>query len=131
MDNVTASIGLKKYETQIHTATNNIIADEPIDIGGEDLGFSPPELLCASLAACTCATLRMYADRKGYQLDQVNVDVSFERDAATNTSQMVRKIKLTGNLSPEERDRILVIANSCFIHKTLSNPISISSSLVD
>jgi putative redox protein len=130
MDKVSASIGLKKYETLISSATNSLIADEPTDIGGEDLGFSPPELLAASLAACTCATLRMYADRKGYALEKVEVDVTFERDKEANTSQMTRKINLIGNMSQEEKDRMLVIANSCFIHKTLTNPISISSELV-
>lgn len=129
MAKIKASIGLKKYKTLISSDTNQIIADEPLDLGGEDLGFSPTELLAASLGACTCATLRMYADRKQWPLEDVEVKVNFERDATINQSTIHRKIQLFGNLTKEQKQRLLTIANSCYVHRTLSNPIHILSEL--
>ena len=130
MDQVKASIGKDHYKTSLETATNFIIADEPVKLGGAGLGFSPTELLASALATCTCVTLRMYADRKEWPLEQVDVAVSFERDQENGGSSMVRLIELHGNLSLEQRERLLQIANQCFIHKTLTNPINISTQLV-
>lgn len=130
MDKVNAHIGKELYKTSINTATNSIISDEPEDKGGKDLGFSPNELLASALAACTCATLRMYADRKAWDLTDVKVEVQFERDSQANKSFISRKVELIGNLSDEQRTRLLTIANSCPIHKTLSNPIEITTETV-
>ena len=130
MAKIHARIEQAHYKTTLTTATNQLIADEPTDSGGEDLGFSPSELLAAALGTCTAVTLRMYADRRNMPLDNVDVDVTFERDAAQNTSAIHRTITLTGNLTEEQRQKLLHIANQCFIHKTLSNPIVISTELV-
>jgi putative redox protein len=65
MIKITARIGTELYKTEIESANNKIISDEPESAGGKDLGFAPKELLASSLAACTCITLRMYANRKG------------------------------------------------------------------
>lgn len=127
---VKAKIGRKKYEIKIASSTNTIIADEPLDLGGEDLGFSPSELLASSLSACTCATLRMYADRKQWDLESIEVETTFERDNFKNESLIKRNIRLTGNLDEEQKKRLVAIANSCFIHKTLSNPIHISTEII-
>ena len=124
-----ASIGRNHYGTALRSATNAYLADEPLADGGGDKGFSPSELLAASLATCTCVTLRMYADRKGWPLEDVQVKVDFSRDAGLNISNIRRDISLLGPLSDEQRQRLLQIANSCFIHKTLSNPIHIQSAL--
>lgn len=130
MAHITAHIGTQLYKTEISTATNLLIADEPVSAGGEDLGFSPEELLAASLGACTGATLRMYADRKGWtEMKEVNVDVEFKRDAKENISYFTRTITLTGDLSEEQRSRLLAIANKCPMHLTLMHPIEISTSL--
>lgn len=128
---VQAKIGRKKYEIKIASATNTIIADEPLTLGGEDLGFSPSELLASSLSACTCATLRMYADRKQWDLESIQVETTFERDNLKNESFINRTIRLTGNIDEEQKQRLLAIANSCFIHKTLSNPIHISTKIIN
>lgn len=129
MTTINASIGKQRYKMDIHTATNSIVADEPLEQGGEDLGFSPADLITASLGACTCATLRMYADRKGWDLTDVKVNVTFERDNIANTSHFVRTIELLGNLDETQRQRLLTIANGCFIHKTLTHPIDIVTEL--
>jgi len=127
---VNAIIGKVLYRTEIATNTNVLIADEPTDLGGKDEGFSPTELLASALAACTCATLRMYADRKQWPLEAVEVEVTFDRNAQLNTSNMHRKIKIIGGLDATQKERMLTIANSCPIHKTLSNPITIASELI-
>jgi putative redox protein len=114
---------------EISTATNTLIADEPETLHGKDLGFSPAELLAASLGACTCATLRMYANRKGWDLTDVKVEVNFERDATTKASLFTRTIEVFGQLDAEQKVRLLAIANSCFIHQTLTNPIEIKTEL--
>lgn len=129
MTEITASIGTLLYKMEVSTPTNTLIADEPESLGGQDLGFSPADLLAASLGACTCATLRMYANRKGWELTDVKADVTFERDFANNRSYMHRSITLTGNLDEEQRERLLAIANSCYIHKTLTSPIEIETVL--
>lgn len=129
MATIQAAIGTDHYRTEIKTATNLLIADEPFTSGGEDLGFSPEELLAASLSACTCATLRMYADRKGWtELTGVTVDIVFTRQQ--DRSSIIRNVTLEGPLSEEQRDRLLTIANKCPIHQVLSHPVFIETSLV-
>ena len=125
-----ASIGKQHYETALSSATNTYVADEPLSAGGADKGFSPSELLASALATCTCVTLRMYADHKGWPLTAVRVKVDFSRDSEHNISNITRDISLEGPLSEEQHTRLLGVANSCFIHKTLSNPINITTSLV-
>lgn len=130
MAKVIASIGSALYKTEIKTATNSLISDEPISAGGMDLGFSPEELLASALAACTCGTLRMYANRKGWvELTEINVHVEFSRDVQANVSQMNRKIELVGILSEEQKARLLFIANKCPIHSTLTHTITIDTTL--
>ena len=90
-------------------------------------GFSPTELLASSLAACTCVTLRMYADRKGWELDHIYVDVNVA--PGEGKTLFARKIKLSGNLDAQQLDRLLYIANACPISRILSNPIDIQTVL--
>jgi putative redox protein len=127
---VNAHIKTDHYATVLTNNRHTLIADEPLDLGGTDLGFSPSELLCNALAACTCITLRMYADRKGWALTDVKADISIKRNKETNTTHFNRQISLIGNLTKEQRTRLLSIANQCPIHKTLTNPIVIDTVLV-
>jgi putative redox protein len=128
MVTIKASISDQLYKTTITNGRHTLIADEPVSIGGGDLGFSPDELLAASLSACTSATLRMYADRKGWhELLAIDVEVTFNR--LKDASSMVRIITLTGNISEEQKERLLYIANRCPIHQTLTHLISIDTSI--
>jgi putative redox protein len=129
--NIKAFINKNHYKTTLTNGRNKLIADEPTGVGGTDLGFSPSELLCSALAACTCATLRMYADRKGWALEDVQVSIDFERNNEQNTSQIKRHITLVGDLSADEKARLMGIANKCPIHKVLTNPIEILTALED
>ncbi len=129
MPRITATIGHQNYKTEITTETNILIADEPKEVGGQGLGFAPKELLVSSLGACTAITLKMYAERKGWNLEEAKVDVEFRWDKENLKSVMERKVELIGDLDEEQKARLLVIANSCPIHKILSNPIEISTIL--
>ena len=105
-----------------------MIADEPADEGGTEMGFSPDELLLASLGACTAITLRMYADRKGWALEEVKCNLTFERDKEKNITRILRNIDLIGHLSEEEKRRLLVIAEKCPTHQILTHQITIETS---
>ena len=121
-------MGKELYKAEILSPTGNqVIADEPLDKGGKDLGLSPKELLIAALAACTSATVRMYADRKQWDLQEVKVNIEMERDEEQNKTFITRKVEFIGNLGTEQRDRLFQIANKCPVHKILSNPIAIST----
>ncbi|HLP21751.1 MAG TPA: OsmC family protein [Chitinophagales bacterium] len=131
MAHVTGSIGEQFYRVELKSPTGNtVIADEPLELGGKDLGFSPMELLASSLAACTSATLRMYADRKKWELAEVKIEVELNWDADAGKTTINRKLELIGNLDDEQRARLLTIANSCPVHKILTNPIEIGTELV-
>ena len=126
---INASIGTHHYQTALASPTNSYLADEPLSDGGCDEGFSPSELLAAALAACTCVTLRMYADRKGWPLEDVRTNVVFTRDEALDVSNITRDITLIGPLDAMQRERLLHIANSCYIHKTLTHPIHLTTTI--
>lgn len=128
MNTVTAHIGKEHYHTLITgDSQNQIPADEPLGVGGKNTGFSPGELLCASLASCITITLRMYADRKEWPLEAVDVRVSVVHDQHENTTSMESRINLIGNLTGEQRMRLMEIADKCSIHKILANPIQLST----
>lgn len=130
MAKVTASIKKERYKVTLKSGSGNtLIADEPAENGGADAGFSPKELLISALAACTSATIKMYADHKGWELEEVKVDIELEQDEKENKTHINRKIILSGKLDEEQRTRILAIANKCPVHKILTNPIEINTSL--
>ncbi|MCX4766772.1 OsmC family protein [Streptomyces sp. NBC_01275] len=94
-----------------HTLT----ADEPQPIG-TDTGPTPGELLLAALGACTSMTVRAFADRHGWQLDQVDVAVRFDPQG-----QIVKNIRLTGDLEPAHIRQLLAVAGRCPVHRLLTN----------
>ncbi|MCL4640983.1 MAG: OsmC family protein [Pseudosphingobacterium sp.] len=130
--NVTVTIGKERYKTEVSNGRNIVIADEPESMGGTDQGLGPKELLLSSLGSCTAITLRMYADRKQWDLQEVIITVKMEVVPSSHqqTTYIKNHIKLIGNLDDDQRQRLLQIAELCPVHKILSNPIVVDSNLV-
>jgi putative redox protein len=119
----------RKYETELEIREHRLTADEPPSKGGEDKGPSPTELLAASLASCTAITIELYADRKEWELGAVEVDVDWP-DAIEGGTKLEVEIRIPVELTDEQRDRLLVIAGHCPVHRLLeSNDVEISDSL--
>ena len=129
MSKITAHTGNELYKTEIRSETNFIVSDEPESSGGKDLGFSPKELLAASLVFCTGITLRMYANRKGWDLTDIKVEITFDTDSVDNKFKIIRNIILSGSLDDSQKARLLNIADKCPIHKIITNPIEITTEL--
>ena len=130
---ITAITELDKsnFKTKIYAGGHFIYADEPESIGGSDEGMTPGALLLASLGSCTAITIRMYADRKKWELTETMIDVDFENEPAVKTAKMVVNIRLFGNLDEKQRERLLEIAHKCPIHKLLEKSIEINVHLKD
>ena len=125
MAKASASTNKEHFKTEIVSGNNKITSDEPVLNGGKGEGLSPEELLCASLAACTSITLRMYADIKQLALEKVDVEVDLVKDDKKSIFILSRKIRFSGNLNLKQQQSLLTIADKCPIHKILSNQITI------
>jgi len=126
MANISALIEKENYTIKLSSESGNIlIADEPIEIGGQNKGFSPGELLASSLASCTAITLKMYINRKQWQIKNIKVDVSINSDKQQNITKIQCKIILPQNITEEQKNRLIHIAHQCPIHKILINSIQI------
>ena len=131
MATVTARIERSPYETHLSTGSQVIVVDEPVDVGGQDRGMRPGELLAGSLASCTVITLRMYADRKGWSLDSIVAHVDFATDPETKRSLFTMQLILNGTLTDEQRTRLLEMADRCPVHRALQNPVDFETILVE
>lgn len=125
-------IGKDLYRTEIKAGKNVIISDEPEDLGGKNEGFNPNELFLASLGSCTAITLRMYADRKKWKVDRIVVDLKLDIVTSTEsrTTYIKKHITIEGDITDDERKRMLAIADHCPIHRMMTNPVVISSNLL-
>ena len=115
--------GQGKLQQIIEVGSHRLTADASVEAGGEATGPEPHDLLAAALGACTALTVTMYARRKGYKLDDVNVHISHAQQDSSYVFN--RRIHYVGELSSEERARLTDIANKCPVHKTLMGTIQI------
>jgi putative redox protein len=99
---------------------HTIRVDEPVDAGGADTGPSPTRLVAAGLAGCTAVTMELYAERKGWDIGPVEVDVDVEYEDYAPLSFAVT-LRLPAELSDEQRERLLLIARKCPVHKVLAH----------
>ncbi|GGF70802.1 OsmC family protein [Wenyingzhuangia marina] len=129
MNTVSASIGTQLYKTEIKTNNHLIIADEPEKVGGQDLGFTPTELLNSSLAACSAITIRMYAERKGWDVQHININVKHKINTSSETITFEKEIEVIGNLDAAQKKRLVEIGEKCPVEKMLKGDIKVVSSL--
>lgn len=122
-----ASIGTGRYAVQIDTGGHHIVADEAPALGGADAGPGPYNLLLASLAACTAITLRMYADRKGWDMQALTVDLHYRR--RNDEERIERRLHISGTLSDVQRARLADIAERTPVTLTLKAGLGIDTKL--
>lgn len=122
------------FAQDILAGEHNLRADEPVSVpGGLNTGPAPDDFLLAGLRACTAMTVKMYARRKGWPLDDVQIQLSHakihQQDllASSRLDQMTRQIKLTGPLEDAQRDQLMQIADKCPVHKTLEAGVQIQT----
>jgi uncharacterized OsmC-like protein len=134
---ISATVGASGYRTDVQAGPHAFIADEPIALGGSGLGPTPYEQLLGALSSCMAMTLRMYADRKGWPLQSVTIQLrtesahqkDFERceTADVGPPRVARRIELAGPLSDEQRKRLLQIADRCPVKQTLERGLRVES----
>ena len=116
------------FAQDVEVAGHHLRADEEVEKGGEDSGAAPHELLLAALGSCTAMTLKVYAERKGWPLKNVHVKLN----GATGESGLAitREVTLEGDLSAEQRQRLIEIADKCPVHRSLAGEITIATTAV-
>ncbi|MEL1239454.1 OsmC family protein [Flavobacterium flavipallidum] len=127
---LTGHIGTQKYLCTINWRNGQLIMDEPESNGGKDLGPDPFSALLASLAGCTLATLRMYIDRKGWDIPEINITVNAQQQTEGELETIFsREISFPTTISQEQKDRLLLITEKCPVSKLLKGKISINTTL--
>jgi len=136
---VVSESGEGVFAQRLLDGRHELRADEPTKAGGNDLGPGPYELLLMALGACTSMTLRMYARNKKWPLQRVTVRLKHSRyypkdceDCASKSvmlDHIDRELEIDGDLSAEQRTKLLEIADKCPVHRTLSQPVRIATTL--
>ena len=139
MAEVVARLDRSKYKTILSNGRHELIADEPTP-HGTDLGPTPYDLLLMSLGSCVAMTLRMYADRKGWEMEEVEVHLSQDRVYAKDCEDcessegyvhvITKKLKFSGDLDEAQVKRLVDISDKCPVSKTLTNEIKVETELI-
>ena len=122
------------YKQEIKVGQFTLLADAPKDVGGNELAPDPHELLLSSLGACTSMTMQMFAKRRGWDLQEVNIELTEEKiddpqQPGKQMSKITRQISVKGDLTQEQIDGLKVAADKCPIHKLLTGSKEIVTSL--
>ncbi|WP_204344012.1 bifunctional alpha/beta hydrolase/OsmC family protein [Psychroserpens algicola] len=141
-EQLVAHLDLKEnhFTTTIQTAKHSFIADEPSSVGGDDFGPSPYDFLSAGLAACTVMTLKLYAERKQWDLQEVYAYITYSKkhsddlmldlEKPTRLDHLSKKLTFIGNLDESQKQRLKEIASKCPVHKTLQSEVIIDTELI-
>lgn len=127
MAHAVATIGTTNWATRVVVGGHSLTVDEPMSLGGQDAGPAPYDVLLASLGGCTAITLRMYAERKGWPLTAIEVDLKHYKDG--DRSKIERVLHLTGPLDEAQRVRLADIAERTPVTLTLKGGAEIATSL--
>ncbi|MES2238734.1 MAG: OsmC family protein [Bacteroidota bacterium] len=127
---ITGHIGSQKYLCTISWRNGKLIMDEPESNGGKDLGPDPFSALLASLASCTLATLRMYIDRKGWDIPEINIAINAAQELDGEFETVFsRHITFSTDVTTEQKEKLILIANKCPVSKVLKGKITINTQL--
>ena len=135
---VLVEVGTTGYQAQVRAGKHTFLVDEPESMGGKNAGPTPENLILASLGSCTAITLRMYAERKEWSLEKVEVKLYLENGPAKSNpqfkagefqvrQQIIVKVWLHGNLQPDQLERLSDIAGKCPVHKILNPSFAITT----
>lgn len=129
-----------KFTTSMQTKKHSFIADEPESFGGDDFGPSPYDFLSAALASCTAMTVKLYAERKKWDLQEVFVYITYSKkhsqdlvldvDKPTRLDHLLKKLKFIGNLDDSQKEKLKEIASKCPVHRTLLSEIVIETEVL-
>ena len=129
-NDVTGFIGIQKYKCTINWRNGQLIMDEPTKIEGRDLGPDPFSTLLAALAGCTLSTLRMYIDRKSWDIPKVKISLNLYQNNESNFETIItRDISFSSQIDQEIKKRLSTIAEKCPVSKILKNTITISTTI--
>jgi putative redox protein len=127
------------FRTEVDVGGHHLVVDEPVPVGGTDSGPSPYEMLLAALGSCTAMTLRLYADRRKWPLDRVQISLQHHKVHAQDCADCDRKptkmdvvervLTLEGALTAEQRTKLLEIAERCPVHQTLRGTIQVNTTV--
>ncbi len=128
--NIEGNIGQQKYLCTINWRNGQFIMDEPTSIEGNDLGPDPYTTLLASLAGCTLSTLRMYIDRKGWDIPEIKISLNMSQENTPELETIItRDISFSTEVDEETKKRLLIIAEKCPVSKILKNKITIPTTI--
>lgn len=140
---VVVRTGATGFLTEVRAGVHSLLADEPVRVGGTDLGPTPYDLLAAALGTCTSMTMRMYADHKGWKVDNIIVHVEHDKIHLADSEEgeketkkgkidvLSREIEIEGDLTDEQKQRMMRIADRCPVHRTLHNDIRVVTKLLE
>ncbi|CAB4873646.1 MAG: OsmC family protein [Solirubrobacterales bacterium] len=123
MPKATARTQDHRLRHTVKIGKHSLVADEPQDMGGTDDGPTPQELLAASLASCTAITMQMYAERKGWDIGEIEVEAEYEPAERGSPTKFTMVLRLPEGLDPEQRQRLEVIAAKCPVHRALEGEV--------
>ena len=113
----------------VEVREHTVAADEPKDHGGDDSAPSPQELLAAALASCTAITMEMYAERKGWELGDVTVDVNYEPAQRGSPTRFTMVVNFPKELPEDQRERLMQIGAKCPVHRVLEGEVMFEESV--